>query len=64
MRQEQSPESSPPPPARQSVRAELKRKSFHLGMIVVPVWVYLMPATPALLGLILATFATVAVALL
>jgi glycerol-3-phosphate acyltransferase PlsY len=33
-------------------------------MIVVPVWVYLMPPTPALLGLILATFATVAVDLL
>lgn len=33
-------------------------------MIAVPVWVYLMPPTPALLGLILATFATVAVDLL
>lgn len=33
-------------------------------MIVVPVWVYLMPPTPALLGLILATFVTVAVDLL
>ncbi len=33
-------------------------------MIAVPIWVYLMPPTPALLGLILATFATVAVDLL
>jgi dolichol kinase len=46
------------------LRHELQRKSFHLGMIVVPAWVYLMPPTPALLGLILATFATVAVDLL
>ena len=52
------------PPAPQSLSAELQRKSFHLAMIVVPVWVYLMPPTPALLGLILATFATVAVDLL
>ena len=33
-------------------------------MIVVPIWVYIMPHTTALLGLILATFATVAVDLL
>lgn len=33
-------------------------------MIVVPVWVYFLPPTPALLGLILATFITVAVDLL
>ena len=55
-----------PEPVRtpQSLTAELQRKSFHLAMIAVPVWVYLMPPTPALLGLILATFATVAVDLL
>jgi acyl phosphate:glycerol-3-phosphate acyltransferase len=52
------------PPAAQTLTAELQRKSFHLAMIVVPVWVYLMPPTPALLGLILATFVTVAVDLL
>ena len=46
------------------MRRELARKSFHLAMIVVPVWVYLMPHTTALLGLILATFGTVAVDLL
>jgi dolichol kinase len=46
------------------MRRELQRKSFHLAMIVVPVWVYLMPHTTALLGLILATFATVAIDLL
>lgn len=58
--------SSPPeaPATPQSLTAELQRKSFHLAMIVVPVWVYLMPPAPALLGLILATFATVAVDLL
>jgi len=33
-------------------------------MIVVPVWVYLMPPTPALLGLIIASLVTVAVDLL
>jgi dolichol kinase len=33
-------------------------------MIIVPVWVYFLPHTPALLGLIFATFATVAVDLL
>jgi len=47
-----------------SLRNELQRKSFHIGMIVVPIWVYFMPHTQALLGLILATFATVAVDLL
>jgi phytol kinase len=46
------------------MRSELQRKSFHVGMIVVPIWVYLMPHTTALLGLILATFVTVAVDLL
>jgi dolichol kinase len=33
-------------------------------MIVVPIWVFLMPPAPALLGLILATFVTVAIDLL
>jgi dolichol kinase len=33
-------------------------------MIIVPIWVYLLPPTPALLGLILATFVTVAIDLL
>jgi dolichol kinase len=40
------------------------RKSFHVGMIVVPIWVYFLPHTKALLGLILATFVTVAIDLL
>lgn len=53
--------SAPPPTP---LRRELQRKSFHVGMIIVPVWVYLMPHTTALLGLILATFATVAIDLL
>lgn len=52
------------PDAPSSLRRELQRKSLHVGMIIVPVWVYLMPHTTALLGLILATFATVAIDLL
>jgi dolichol kinase len=56
-----NPEGVPGPT---TLRRELQRKSFHVGMIVVPVWVYVMPHTTALLGLILATFATVAVDLL
>jgi glycerol-3-phosphate acyltransferase PlsY len=58
------PDDAETPPAAQTLTAELQRKSFHLAMIAVPVWVYLMPPTPALLGLILATFVTVAVDLL
>ncbi|MCI0451865.1 MAG: SEC59/DGK1/VTE5 family protein [Candidatus Latescibacteria bacterium] len=46
------------------MRHELQRKSFHLGMIVVPVAVYFLDPTHALLGLIIATFATVAVDLI
>jgi len=60
-----SPHTSPAgAPTAPSLRHELQRKSFHVGMIIVPIWVYFMPHTPALLGLILATFATVAVDLL
>ena len=57
---------APPPGSAdpKPMRHELQRKSFHLGMIVVPVAVYLLPHTPALLGLIIATFATVAVDLM
>jgi dolichol kinase len=54
------PDASTPQP----MRHELQRKSFHIGMIVVPVWVYFLPYTPALLGLIIATFATVAIDLM
>jgi dolichol kinase len=46
------------------MRQELQRKSFHLAMIVVPVGVYFLPYTPALLGLIIATFVTVAIDLM
>jgi dolichol kinase len=52
------------PPGPPPLKHELQRKSFHLGMIIVPVWVYFLPPTPALLGLILATFVTVAIDLL
>jgi len=51
-------------PTHSPLRRELQRKSLHVAMIIVPVWVYLMPHTTALLGLILATFATVAIDLL
>jgi len=47
-----------------SLKRELQRKSIHLAMIAIPVWVYLVPRDEALLGLIIATFATVAVDLL
>jgi dolichol kinase len=61
-------EPSPPdydiPRTPTPLRSELHRKSFHVGMIIVPIWVYVMPHTTALLGLILATFVTVAVDLL
>ncbi len=59
-----TPNAGPEPRPHGLLRHELQRKSFHLAMIVVPVWVYFMPPTPALLGLILATFVTVAVDLL
>jgi dolichol kinase len=42
-----------------SIRQELRRKSIHLGMIIIPVWIYLTPDTIGLLGLIIATFVTV-----
>jgi len=47
-----------------SVKRELQRKSIHLGMIIIPVWVYVTPGTIGLLGLIIATFATVVIDLL
>jgi len=54
-----------PKPAEQfSIKHELQRKSIHLSMIVIPVWVYLTPPSWGLLGLIIATLATVALDLL
>jgi dolichol kinase len=47
-----------------SFRHELQRKSVHLSMIIIPLWVYFMPPNWALLGLIIATFATVVTDLL
>ena len=47
-----------------SVKRELQRKSIHLGMIVIPLWVYIVPQNWALLGLIIATSATVVLDLL
>lgn len=52
-------------PAQQfSIKDELQRKSIHLSMILIPVWVYFMPPRTELLGLIIATFATVVLDLL
>lgn len=47
-----------------SVRRELQRKSIHLSMIIIPVWLFLTPYTLGLFGLIIATFATVVIDLL
>lgn len=55
----------PPKPARRfSLKHELQRKSLHLGMIIIPLWVAVTPPQTALLGLIIATFATVVIDLL
>lgn len=47
-----------------SLKRELQRKSIHLGMIIIPLWVYIVPPDWALLGLIIATSATVVLDLL
>jgi dolichol kinase len=47
-----------------SFKHEFQRKSVHLSMIIIPLWVYLVPPHWALLGLIIATSATVATDLL
>jgi dolichol kinase len=47
-----------------SIKQELRRKSIHLSMIIIPVWVYVTPPSWGLLGLIIATLATVALDLL
>ena len=47
-----------------SLKRELQRKSIHLGMIIIPLWVYIVPPNWALLGLIIATSATVVLDLL
>jgi dolichol kinase len=54
----------PKPAAQFSFRNELRRKSVHLSMIIIPVWVYFTPPSWGLLGLIIATFATVTTDLL
>ncbi|MCH7548990.1 MAG: hypothetical protein IH969_05545 [Candidatus Krumholzibacteriota bacterium] len=47
-----------------SIKEELRRKFLHMGMIIIPAWLYFTPHKTALLGLIIATFMTVAVDLL
>jgi dolichol kinase len=47
-----------------SIKRELQRKSIHLSMIIIPVWIYVTPPDWTLLGLIIATSATVVTDLL
>jgi hypothetical protein len=47
-----------------SIKRELQRKSIHLGMIIIPLWVYVTPHDWSVLGLIIATSATVVTDLL
>jgi dolichol kinase len=42
-----------------SIISEIKRKSIHLSMIAIPIWMYLAPAHLATLGLIIATITTI-----
>jgi dolichol kinase len=49
----------PSKPQAFSVKRELQRKSIHLAMIIIPAWVYFTPKNWGLLGLIIATSATV-----
>lgn len=42
-----------------SLVSELKRKSIHLSMIIIPAWIYFAPPSIANLGLIIATISTV-----
>lgn len=51
--------SKPRTPSRFSLKRELQRKSIHLSMMVIPVWLYVTPKNWGLLGLIIATSATV-----
>lgn len=57
-------ETGPVPGRAFSVKRELQRKSIHLAMIVIPVWIYVTPPDWTLLGLIIATSATVVMDLL
>jgi dolichol kinase len=47
-----------------SLKRELQRKSIHLAMIVIPAWIFFTPRNWGLLGLIIATSATVVTDLL
>jgi dolichol kinase len=47
-----------------SLKRELQRKSIHLAMIAIPFWVYITPKNWGVLGLIIATSATVVLDLL
>jgi dolichol kinase len=54
-----TPEPISNPANKFSLKLELQRKSIHLAMIVIPLWVYFTPKNWGLLGLIIATSATV-----
>jgi dolichol kinase len=42
-----------------SIVSEIKRKSIHLSMIIIPVWIYFAPPSIANLGLIIASITTI-----
>ena len=52
-------QKGPADPKNLSIGSELKRKSIHLSMIVIPVWYYFAPSPLGVLGLILAMTVTV-----
>lgn len=54
---ESRPEKSADP---KSIILELKRKSIHAAMVVIPLWIYFMPPRTADIGLIIASMATIA----
>lgn len=47
------------PDASLSLLSELKRKSIHLSMIIIPLWVYFIPPHISNIGLIIATLLTI-----
>jgi len=42
-----------------SIKLEMQRKAIHLGMLVIPVWIYFVPNPIRNIGLIIATFSTI-----
>jgi dolichol kinase len=42
-----------------SIKLEMKRKAIHLGMLIIPLWIYFVPNPIRNIGLIIATFSTI-----